>query len=100
MTTMPDVPPPDPDGQATKRRRNQDLSRLVAAAVIVGLLVAFVIDNSHSTKVGFVFFSKTVPLIWVLLVTAVLGMFADRLLVWWRRQHRRTTGRGKANKQK
>ena len=57
------------------------------------LLVAFVIDNSQSVKVGFVFFSSTVPLIWVLLVTAVLGILADRLLVWRKRQSRRAAVR-------
>lgn len=73
------------EGRSDARR----ITRLVGALIIVALLVAFVLDNSQSVKVGFVFFSSTVPLIWVLLITILLGMLADRLLIWRRRQSRR-----------
>ena len=78
-----------PGGEARPRTREaRDVARLVAAGVIVVVLVAFVLDNSHSVKVGFVFSSATVPLIWVLIVTALLGAGLDRLVIWRRRQHR------------
>ena len=37
------------------------------------LLIAFVLDNSHTVKVGFVFFNTELSLIWVLLIAALLG---------------------------
>lgn len=64
-------------------------ARLAAAVVIVGLLVAFVVDNSEKVQVGFVFFHAEVRLIWVLVITAVLGAIADRLVPKVYR-HRRT----------
>ena len=68
--------------------RRKELVRLVGGVAIVAVLVAFVIDNSHRVTVGFVLFEKRVALIWVLLVTAVLGAVADRLLqaAWKRRK--------------
>jgi uncharacterized integral membrane protein len=72
-----------------KKRDNRDMVRLVAGLVIVVLLIAFVIDNSAPVKVHFVFFSASVRLIRVLLITALLGAAADRLLVWRQRHHRR-----------
>jgi uncharacterized integral membrane protein len=60
-------------------------ARLVVALVIFAALVAFAIDNSDSVKVGFVFTEKKVPLIWVLLVTAVLGAILDRVVQFSRR---------------
>ena len=65
--------------------------RLVGAVVIVGLLVAFIVDNSEKVKVGFVFFHAEVRLIWVLLITAALGALADRLVprIYRRRRARR-----------
>lgn len=68
--------------------RRRELVRLVGALILVAVLVAFVLGNSHSVKVSFVFTSRRVPLIWVLLVTAVLGALADRLLrLVWKRRH-------------
>ena len=76
------------DGSRSRTRQTRDVVRLVAAGVIVVVLVAFILDNSRSVKVGFVFTSATVPLIWVLIVTALLGAGLDRLVIWRRRQHR------------
>lgn len=71
------------DGQGRR-----ELARLVGALVLVAVLVAFVIDNSRSVKVSFIVTDRRVPLIWVLVVTAVLGAIADRILrAVWRRRH-------------
>jgi uncharacterized integral membrane protein len=69
-------------------QRRRELVRLVGGAAIVAVLIAFVIDNSHRVTVGFVVTERRVALIWVLVVTAVLGAVADRLLraAWQRRR--------------
>ncbi len=66
--------------------RRRELIRLAGAAALVLVLVAFVIDNRHTVRVGFVVTDRRVPLIFVLVVTAVLGAVIDRLLRW---KHRR-----------
>ncbi len=52
---------------------------MLAVVVVVGL-VAFVLDNRDEVSVGFVFWESKTRLIWVLVVTAVLGAVADRLV--------------------
>jgi len=52
---------------------------VLAVVVVVGL-VAFVLDNRDEVSVGFVFWESKTRLIWVLVVTAVLGAVADRLV--------------------
>jgi uncharacterized integral membrane protein len=70
-------------------RQRRDAVRLVGGLVLVAVLVAFVVDNSRSVRVGFLVTDRQVPLIWVLIVTALLGAVADRLLraVWRRRRN-------------
>jgi uncharacterized integral membrane protein len=73
--------------ERTRGRDTGEIARVVAVLVLVGLLVAFVIDNAHSVKVGFVFGDRHPLLIWVLVVTAVLGALLDRLAqILWRRR--------------
>jgi uncharacterized integral membrane protein len=80
---------PSPPASEDKQRNRRDIVRVVAALVLVAILVAFVVKNSEKVNVSFVFFSANVRLIWVLLVTAVLGALADRLFLWRRRRSRR-----------
>lgn len=89
MTSSEWTPQADQGDADQGQRDPRRIARLVGAVVIVALLVAFVLDNSQSVKVGFVFFSSTVPLIWVLLITILFGMLADRLVIWRRRQGRK-----------
>ena len=70
-------------GSSPARKRNpRDVARLVVSGLALVLLVAFVIDNSNAVKVGFVFFSAHVSLIWVLLIAAVLGALVDRFAIF------------------
>ena len=71
---------PDP-GKELKKRETRDIVRIVAAVVILVLLIAFVLKNSQTVRVHFIFFSANVALIWVLLIAAVLGAAVDRLII-------------------
>jgi uncharacterized integral membrane protein len=73
---------------AERKKLNRERARIAAAAILLIVLVAFVIDNSQTVKVGFVFFSAQVSLIWVLIITAVLGAAADRLVILLRARRR------------
>jgi uncharacterized integral membrane protein len=56
------------------------VAKLVATVVVIGLLVAFILGNSEQVRVSFVFFHARFSLIWVLLVTNLLGFAAGYLI--------------------
>ena len=64
---------------------NRERARIVAAIVLLALLVAFVLKNTTEVKVSFVFFDHRTRLIYVFIVTTVVGVVLDRL--WQRRRH-------------
>jgi len=66
-------------------RDPREVARLVGALVLLALLIAFVIDNTRDVKVGFVFFDHNTRMIYVLIVTAAVGVLLDRL---WQRRRR------------
>ena len=65
----------------------RESARLVAAVILLALLIAFVIDNTRYVTVGFVFANHRTRLIYVLVVTAALGVVLDRLWQRARRNH-------------
>ena len=66
-------------------RDSRNTAKFVGIVVLVVVLAAFVIDNHQSVKVGFVVHDFEVPLIFVLVVTAIIGALIDRL---WQRARR------------
>jgi uncharacterized integral membrane protein len=66
-------------------------------AVVAGLLIAFIVENSNSINIHFVFFTARVSLIWALILAALLGALADRLVL--RRKRRRAASRARAQAQ-
>jgi uncharacterized integral membrane protein len=74
------------DTPTPERRDRRESARIVAALILVALLVAFVIDNTREIKVGFVIGDHRTRLIYVLVVTFVVGIIVDRL---WQRARRR-----------
>jgi uncharacterized integral membrane protein len=69
------------DGSPSQKRSPREIVRIVVAVVALILLIAFVLDNSNTVKVGFVFFKTNISLIWVLLIAAFLGALVDRLVI-------------------
>lgn len=56
------------------------LAILVAVGIVIALLVAFILGNTEHVRVSFVFFHARFSLIWVLLVTNLLGFVAGYLV--------------------
>jgi uncharacterized integral membrane protein len=77
------------DRSPRAKRDNREIVRIVAAVVALALLIAFVLDNSQTVRVGFVFFNANVSLIWVLLIAAFLGALVDRLVILMGQRRRR-----------
>ena len=67
--------------RAKVKRETRDIVRLVVFGVALLLLIAFIIGNSATVKVNFVFFDTRASLIWVILISAVLGVLVDRLII-------------------
>lgn len=71
--------PPEDD------RDRRELVRLVCAGILALLLVAFVVANSDSVPVSFIVTERRVPLIVVLVVTALLSSLVTLIIA--RRRH-------------
>lgn len=69
-------------------RRAVDTLRLAAAGVLGVLLVLFVVMNTDETKVDFVVTDVDMPLIFVLIGTAVLGAVISHLGLFVYRRRR------------
>jgi len=67
----------------------RDAVQVIGIVVLVALLIAFVVDNTRRVKVGFVFVDHQTRLIYVLVITFVLGILVDRLWQHWRRRRAR-----------
>jgi uncharacterized integral membrane protein len=65
------------------------LARLVILLAVIAYAVAFVLENRKDVRVHFVFIKTTVSLIWLILLSLVLGAVAARLLPLYGRRRRR-----------
>jgi uncharacterized integral membrane protein len=72
------------DGQQGNRT---NITRLVIWLVVLALLLAFVLSNTRKVKVGYVFGTHSTPLIFVLVITAIIGALLDRLWLWHRHRN-------------
>ena len=76
------APEPKAPGPPSERKREtREVVRLVGFGLGLILLIAFIVGNSSSVKVNFVFFSHQASLIWVILIAALLGVAIDRLVI-------------------
>ncbi len=66
-------------------RNNREVVRIGAGLVLLGLMIAFVLKNTRPVKVSFVFFDHETRLIYVFIVTTLVGVVLDRL--WQRHRH-------------
>jgi len=56
-----------------QRERQTRVAKVIVALAIVGILIAFIVSNSQSVIVHFVFFTRRPALIWVMFACAILG---------------------------
>ncbi len=56
-------------------------NRLIAGAVVVVLILWFAIANRRRVHVDFILFDRQSRMIYVIIVSAVLGVIADRLFL-------------------
>lgn len=58
----------------------QNVGRYVLAAVVAVYVILFAFMNSHRVEVDWVLFERNSRLIYVIIVSALLGALADRLI--------------------
>jgi uncharacterized integral membrane protein len=75
-------------GGSRRQLSTRDIVRIVVAVIGIAILISFIVDNSQTVRVGFVFFHSNVSLIWALLIAAFLGALIDRLAVILRQRRR------------
>ena len=63
--------------------------RILALGVLVAYAIAFVLENNREVSVHFVFATARVSLIWLILLSVALGLFAGVLLSQLYRRRRR-----------
>ncbi len=83
--------PPGAKRDKGQKPDKREIIRLVVLLLALVLLVAFIIGNSKEVKVNFVFFDSSASLIWVILVSAVLGVLVDRLVIALRKRRKKVT---------
>jgi uncharacterized membrane protein YciS (DUF1049 family) len=73
------------------RGERRILAKLVILLAIAAYAVAFVLENHKQVKVHFVLATARVSLIWLVLLSLAIGLFAGRLLprLYGRRRRRR-----------
>ena len=80
---------PDRPTETGGGRDRREIAKLVGGLVGLVLLIAFVVGNSNDVRVNFVVTHATTSLIWVILVSALLGVLVDRLVIAMGRRRRK-----------
>jgi len=77
--------------QATRRPGvlRREAGKLIAFAIAVAALVVFIVENSRTVRVTFLFWRVTTSLAWALLLAGALGFVACLALTWLRGHVRR-----------
>jgi uncharacterized integral membrane protein len=73
-------------GGEPSQRNNRDIARLIVFGLGLIFLIAFIIANSASVRVRFVVFDTRASLVWVIVVSALLGVLVDRLAIVLRKR--------------
>jgi len=66
---------------------------LIGGGVLLALLLIFIFQNTADTRFKFLFWSFTLPLWLVLLITALVAFVIGQLALMWRRHKRRQARR-------
>jgi uncharacterized integral membrane protein len=76
------------EGEREAQRNRRETTKIVLVVILAVVLVAFVVANTDSVNVSFLVADFDVPLIFVLIVTAIMGAVIDRLFQARRRRLR------------
>ncbi len=66
---------------------------LIGGGILAALLIVFIVQNTTDTQFSFLFWSFTLPLWLVLVITALVGFVIGQFALLWRRHKRRKARR-------
>lgn len=81
--------PPRPPERRPQRNEARAWLIVISLALIAGYLIWFAIDNTHRVDIHWIFGTTHSSLIWVILVTLILGAIAGWLAVYLGRRRSR-----------
>lgn len=67
--------------------------RLLALVILIAYAIAFILENRTPVHLHFVFATATVSLVWLILLSLVIGLIAGVLLAQLERRRRRNRAR-------
>ena len=73
-------PPEGPDRSGLDERQVRRIALLGGLVLVGSLVLLFIVGNSGSVRVSFVFFSATISLIWVIVLSAIAGAIAGNVI--------------------
>ena len=68
-------------------------TRLIVLALLIAYVIAFVLENRKSVHLHFVFATASVSLVWLILLSLVIGLVGGMLLAQLERRRRRNRAR-------
>jgi uncharacterized integral membrane protein len=71
---------PPPSREGLDERQVRQLAVAGGLILVVCLVLLFIVENSGTVKVSFVFFSAHISLIWVIVLSAVVGAGAGLVI--------------------
>jgi uncharacterized integral membrane protein len=71
-------------------------TRLIVLALLIAYVIAFVLENKKSVNLHFVFATASVSLVWLILLSLVIGLVGGMLLAQLERRRRRRAGKNTA----
>ncbi len=87
--------PPRPSGSRPQRNEARAWLIVIAIALVVAYVIWFAIDNTHRVEIHWIFGTTHSSLIWLILVTLILGAIVGLLaLGLGRRRSRRAKSGG------
>ncbi len=66
----------------------REATRIVPSLIVVALFILFVVENSRTVKVTFLFWKASASLAWALILSGALGFVAGLTLAWFRARRR------------
>jgi uncharacterized integral membrane protein len=82
-----------PEPGPPRRREVRSWLVVILLALAIGYLIAFAVENTHSVPIHWVFGTAHGSLIWVILLTLVLGVVVGALARLYGRRRRRSAKR-------
>ena len=74
------APDEGPDRNVLDERQVRQLALAGGLILVASIVLLFVVENSRGVEVSFVFFTATISLIWVIVLSAVGGAIAGLVI--------------------